>query len=697
MEKNLEQTTSNLIKIVVVGPECTGKTTLAQELAEHFQTAWVREYLREFSQEKLDKYNKRIEYSDNYTITKNQIRLENETIANAKRFLFCDTNFLQTMLYSELYFGQSDDFFKQYNATFSYNLYLLTNIDISWKADGLRDAPFQREKHYNYFKKRLMELNQPFIEISGNRAQRRQKSIETTNLLEIANQKGILFEDLVAISKKGFSLEQILKQIACFENGIPPIEILKPATINDGILTLSKLEAKTKAEFFDQSKNNYLVQKMVPASGAASRMFDFLNKFLNEFNPKTDTINAYINRNNAHDLSLFLVGLKKFPFYKKTKEILKYNFPDYKDWTPEKYYYTIVKLLLSADFLNFKNLPKGVIPFYKNQTPVEQHLKEAFFYARANGTTKVHFTISEEHLPVFEQIIKKAITTIGQNDFEVSFSFQKKYTDTIALNLDKTLYRTNDGAILFRQAGHGALFENLNYLDADIIFIKNIDNINPHHFDQAIMYKKALGGILIELQQQIFSYLKRLNKNTSEGKIKEIATFLQTKLNIPIIDDFDRLNLYEQKEFLRNKLNRPIRVCGMVKNEGNVGGGPFWVRNKNNEISLQIVEISQINTTDQTQKQILESATHFNPVDLVCGVRDYNGQKFDLRNYYDNNTGLLVEKTQDGKPILGYELPGLWNGAMSDWISVFVEVPLETFNPVKNVNDLLKFASVNSF
>jgi len=692
MEKDLEQTTSNLIRIVVIGPECTGKTTLAQQLAEHFQTTWVREYLREFSQEKLEKHNKQVAYSDNYTITKNQIRLENEILAKANRFLFCDTNFVQTMLYSELYFDKSDNFFNKCNATFRYNLYLLNDIDVPWENDGLRDAPLEREKHYNYFKKRLMELDIPFIEISGNQQQRKQKAIDTTNLLEITTQRGISYEDLVAFSKKGFSLGQVLRQIAYFENGISPVKILKPAIVNNGILRLSKIEIKEKAYFFDKNKNDYLIQKMVPASGAASRMFDFLNKFLNEFNLKTDTINAYINHNNAHDLSLFILGLKKFPFYKKIKDILKHKFPNYKSWTQEKYFHAIVELLLSANYLNFKNLPKGVISFYKTETPVEQHLKEAFFYARTKGTTKVHFTISEEHLPVFKQTTKKAIEKIGQNDFEVSFSFQKKHTDFIALNPDKTIYRTENGDILFRQAGHGALLENLNDLDSDIVFIKNIDNINPHYFDRTVLYKKALGGILIDLQRRIFNYLRLLEQNISENKIQKIVYFAQKELNIIIPEKFSQRSKFEKIEFLKIKLNRPIRVCGMVKNEGNAGGGPFWIKNKNNQVSLQIVELSQINIKNTKQKRILENATHFNPVDLVCGVRNYKGQKFDLRKYRDDNTGFLVEKTQNGDPILGYELPGLWNGAMSDWISVFVEVPLKTFNPVKNVNDLLKFA-----
>jgi len=693
MEKNLEQTASNIIRIVIIGPECTGKTTLAQQLAEHFQTYWVREYLREFSTEKLQKHNKRIEKSDNFTIVKNQILLENQTIEKANKFLFCDTNFVQTMIYSELYFDQSDDFFNQLHATFCYNLYLLTGIDVPWEADGLRDAPFQRKEHYLYFKKRLMELNLPAIEISGNQEQRIQNTIAIVSDLEIAMQKGILFEDLVFLQKKHFSLKTILRQIAVIEDGFPYVEVIKPATIDDGIFHFSKRKIKEKAEVFDLNKNNFTIQKMVPASGAASRMFNFLNKFLNEFDPKNDTINAYINHNNASDFGMFLVGLKKFPFYKNIKKILKSDFHDYRSWTQEKYYYTIVKILLSPNFMNFKNLPKGVIPFCGNETPVEQHVKEAFFYARTKGKTKIHFTISQEHLPVFEQTTKKIISRIGQNDFDVSFSFQKENTNVVALNPDKTIFRTENGDILFRQSGHGALLENLNNLNADIIFIKNIDNVSVNSFEQTILYKKALGGILIETQQRIFNYLRRLDQNPREAKIKNIAYFAQKEFNIIIPEYFWQRDRYEKIAFLREKLNRPIRVCGMVRNEGNVGGGPFWVKNKDNQISLQIVETSQINTNDHSQKQIVEQSTHFNPVDLVCGVKNYKGEKFNLLNYRDESTGFLTEKTKNGYPIIGYELPGLWNGAMADWISIFVEVSLKTFNPVKNVNDLLKFAS----
>jgi len=689
MEKALEQRKSDCIKIVMVGPESTGKTTLSKFLAAHFNTVWVKEYLREFSTEKLASENKLVEKSDNYILVKNQIALENEVVKQANRFLFCDTNFVQTMIYSELYFGEADGFFTQYIDKLKYDLYLLTGIDAEWEEDGIRDAPFERENHYNYFKKRLMDINVPFIEISGDEQERKQKAIQLVNDLELAQKRGFTPEDLVEFEKRGITLHDVLRQIEVFERGIPFVNLDRPATINEGIYRLSDEQIQEKETLFDNKKDSYSMQKFVPASGAASRMFQFLSKFLTYFNPETDTINAYINHNHAYDLNAFFVGLDKFPFYKEVKKILKADFPNYKSWPKDQYYHTFVNILLSEKYLNYCNLPKGVLPFHKNETPINEQLKEALLYSNSNGRTKVHFTISEEHLSTFNKVKGEAIEKLGQNEFDVSFSFQKKSTDTIAVHFNKTPFRKKCGNILFRQSGHGALLENLNDLNADIIFIKNIDNVSSNYFDEIILYKKTLGGILIELQQQVFRYLNELEQNVSDNILTEISLFAK-KINIIIPNNFDKLNKLNKIEFLKSKLNRPIRVCGMVKNEGEPGGGPFWVKNSRGEISLQIVETSQVNKLDEIQKQILERSTHFNPVDLVCGIRNYKGEKFDLLNYRDNNTGFLTEKTKDGCPILGYELPGLWNGAMSDWISVFVEVSLQTFNPVKTVNDLLK-------
>lgn len=691
MEEKLEQNTTKLIKIALVGPESTGKTTLASALATHFNTTWVREYLRDFSEEKLLNENKAIEATDNLKIVEEQLKLEALAEKYAHRFLFCDTNFIQTKIYSELYFGKSDAFFEYYVKKLKYDLYILTQIDVPWEEDELRDAPYERERHYNYFKNRLLEANLPFIEISGNLEERMEKAIQLSNDLELAKQKGFTPEDIVAFEKRGTTLAAVLKQIAVFEHGIPFVQLEKPAVINDGIIKLSTTEMQSKVTFFDANKDRFDIQKMVPASGAASRMFEFLNKFLRDFDPETQTINAYINHYRAHDLNAFFAGLEKFPFYKKVKRILKDDFPTYKSWSKEKYYHTFVNLLLAEEHLNYCNLPKGVLPFHKHQTPVQEHLKEALDYATSKSSTKLHFTISEEHKDTFEQTLTTAIQEIGKQNFEIDFSYQKKATDTIAVHFDKTPFRNEQNKeILFRQAGHGALLENLNDLDADIVFIKNIDNVSDVYYDEIIFYKKALGGLLIQLQDQIFAYLHELDQKLSPEKVIEIGVFAKKQLNIILPEDFARLALAVQIDLLKTKLNRPLRVSGMVKNEGEPGGGPFWVRNDRGELSLQIVESSQVNKTDEEQKQILEAATHFNPVDLVCGIKNYKGQKFDLIQFRDDTTGFITEKTKEGYPILGYELPGLWNGAMADWISVFVEVSIKTFSPVKTVNDLIK-------
>lgn len=691
MEEKLEHNPSALIKIALVGPESTGKTTLASALAAHFKTTWVREYLRDFAEEKLLNQNKSIEAADNLKIVEEQLKLEAMAEKYAHRFLFCDTNFIQTKIYSELYFGKSDTFFEHYVNKLKYDLYILTQIDVPWEEDELRDAPYERERHYNYFKKRLIDAKLAFVEISGNLEERMEKAIQLSNDLELAKQKGFTPQDIVAFEKRGTTLSAVLKQIAVFEHGIPFVQLEKPAVIHDGITKLTADEIQSKAVFFDTHKDRFDIQKMVPASGAASRMFEFLNKFLRDFDPETQTINAYINQHRMHELNAFFAGLEKFPFYKKVKRILKADFPDYKSWSKEKYYHKFVYLLLSDTHLNYCNLPKGVLPFHKHQTPVQEHLKEALAYATSKETTKVHFTISEEHKATFEQATRIAIQEIGAHKFEIDFSYQKKSTDSIAVHFDKTPFRSEqNGQILFRQAGHGALLENLNDLNADIVFIKNIDNVSDVYYDDIIFYKKALGGLLIELQDQVFAYLHELDQNPSAEKVGEISVFAKKQLNIILPDDFNRLALAMQIDLLQTKLNRPLRVSGMVKNEGEPGGGPFWVRNERGELSLQIVESSQVNKTDEEQKQILESATHFNPVDLVCGIKNYKADKFDLLEFRDDNTGFLTEKTKDGYPILGYELPGLWNGAMADWISVFVEVSIKTFSPVKTVNDLIK-------
>lgn len=496
-------------------------------------------------------------------------------------------------------------------------------------------------------------------------------------------------KDIKQIQDKGISLEKIEQQLHFFSKGIAKVNLEKSATIGDGILVFSTEEVENLTAFFDQNKGQKTIKKFVPASGAASRMFKFLIEFLTEFDFENDTINSYINHKRDHDLQVFLVGLRNFPFYRLVKDrILEFK-PNYYELEKDEKDYLFIKTLLSSEHFNFANKPKGVLPFHNKNglilSPIEEHLNETSFYKKEGIKPKVHFTISKEFQEDFEVI------TQNYSEIEVSYSYQKESTDTIAVNVDNTPFRLQDGSLLFRPGGHGALIENLNQLESDIIFIKNIDNVSQNHIVDIIKYKKVLGGLLLKTQEQVFNYLEQLETNKIDKELIEIIkVFTKEKLNISLPLNFDKFQKEYKIEFLFNELNKPIRVCGMVRNEGEPGGGPFWVKNENGLSSLQIVETSQINLKDKEQKKIVDLATHFNPVDLVCGIKDYKKNTFDLNKFVDTNTGFIVEKNKFGKPVKSFELPGLWNGAMAKWITLFVEVPLSTFNPVKTVNDLLK-------
>lgn len=350
---------------------------------------------------------------------------------------------------------------------------------------------------------------------------------------------------------------------------------------------------------------------------------------------------------------------------------------------------------MTAPQFDFANKPKGVLPFHQQGevsiTPIEEHLLECAFYAHADGKSKVHFTVSEEYQSQFETIVDAVKTTIEATHgvtIQVNYSYQDKATDVIALTPEGKPFRDKHDAIVFRPGGHGALIQNMNRLNADIVFVKNIDNVSHNHTAQIALYKKALGGILLQVQETVFRYLKYLHHDqVTLEMLHEIAQFVSQKLLMEISEDFPKYTRESKIDYLMEALNRPIRVCGMVKNEGEPGGGPFWVRDQKGRVFLQIIESSQI---EKNQRFIMEQATHFNPVDLVCGIRDFQGRNFDLTRFVDPHTGFIVEKNKDGRPLKAFELPGLWNGAMAKWITLFVEVPLETFNPVKTVNDLLK-------
>ncbi|MGE5944894.1 MAG: DUF4301 family protein, partial [Flavobacteriales bacterium] len=358
-----------------------------------------------------------------------------------------------------------------------------------------------------------------------------------------------------------------------------------------------------------------------------------------------------------------------------------------------------VKTMLDADKLNYSFYPKGLLPFHKYKTHVStafrEHLLEATLCASSNNNANLHFTVSEAHTKMFHtelENIKADLEKETNTKFNVSFSYQSKSTDTIAITANDELYRNEDGSLLFRPSGHGALIENLNTLDYDLIFIKNIDNIVVFEQNKPLSeYKKLVAGVLLKIQEQAFKYMHKFDEDEIlEDEIYNIELFVINRLNVSLGEAYKELSPEEKIGYLRDKLNKPIRVCGMVKNEGEPGGGPFWIKEENGNISLEIIEFAQIDFDNNEQKEIANSATHFNPTDLVCGVRDYKGNKFNLTEFVDPNAAFITMKSQGGVDIKAYELPGLWNGSMAHWNSIFVEIPVSTFNPVKTVNDLLK-------
>ena len=696
MEKNLKQESSEIIKIALFGPESTGKTTLAKQLAEHFDTVWTPEFARDYLQEKWDKTAQICDVNDMLPIAYGQTKLENQSLSTANKYLFCDTNLMVTKVFSEVYYNFCDPVLDKAARKHKYDLIFLTDIDVPWERDDLRDKAEGRESVFALFKQALIANNKPFITLSGDKEWRLKKAVSIIDDLEKALKMGFSSADFVQVYEHGIPLENIQKQLTIFKKGISKTVLVEPATVSNGILKLSKNDFQQKADFFDAHKSALKLNKFVPASGAASRMFKFLSEFLNDFDIEKESINAYINRKKDSELSIFIVGMGKFPFFDAVYGKLKEIFPDFDNLERDYKNYYFIKFLLSPDYFDYANKPKGVLPFHKYKTHIataaEEHLHECAYYASSNGVSNLHFTVSEAHQSQFESIIDTVKSEMEKESGTVintSYSFQNKSTDTIAVDLKNNPFRDKNDKLLFRPGGHGALIENLDNLDADIVFIKNIDNVIQNHIESIALYKKTLAGVLVELQQKVFKYLNGID----EGNVKhldEIIDFVKNELNIGVNDGFSKYTSENKISYLKELLDRPIRVCGMVKNEGEPGGGPFWVQDSKGVVSLQIVESSQVDLANAGQAKILASATHFNPVDLVCGMRNYKNEKFDLTQFVDHNSGFIVEKTQNGKPLKSYELPGLWNGAMAKWITVFVEVPLITFNPVKTVNDLLK-------
>lgn len=499
-------------------------------------------------------------------------------------------------------------------------------------------------------------------------------------------------EDKELLAKKGISEEKIAEQLACFEKGFPYLKLSAAASVeNGGIMKAEDKDFERYLAAWDAYKDgDKKIVKFVPASGAASRMFKNMFEFLGADydKPTTDFEKKFFD--HIHD----------FAFYNDLNAACMDNTGKNIDaLLSEQNYKAIVSNLLEAAGLNYGALPKGLLKFHRYadgvRTPLEEHLVEGALYAAGKtGEVNVHFTVSTEHRALFEKLVA---AKVGEYEakygtkFHISFSEQKPSTDTVAADMDNKPFRDKDGKLLFRPGGHGALIENLNDLDADIVFIKNIDNVVPDRLKaDTVTYKKLLAGVLVTLQKQAFEYLELLDSgHYSHEQLETIIRFVQQQLRCRRTD-LKELEDADLVIYLHKKLNRPMRVCGMVKNVGEPGGGPFLAYNPDGTISLQILESSQIDMKDPEKKAMFEKGTHFNPVDLVCAIRDYKGNKFNLLEHVDKATGFISYKSKNGKDLKALELPGLWNGSMSDWNTVFVEVPLSTFNPVKTVNDLLR-------
>jgi len=497
-------------------------------------------------------------------------------------------------------------------------------------------------------------------------------------------------EDLVQFKAKNNTKERVISQLNDFKTGFPFLELAGSASIEKGILKLDNAAENQYLQAWDQYLGEeHNVQKFVPASGAASRMFKDLFEFMEGISEQPS--NAFITK--------FFAEIHRFAFAKELDAVCLRNTGDSIDGLMEATNFkTVVQNLLLPEGLNYGALPKGLLRFHaygdEKRKAVVEHLVEGALYARTKtNQVNVHFTVSPEHRTLFEAEVKASAPAVEKGygiRLNISFSEQKSSTDTVAADSENNPFREK-GQILFRPGGHGALIENLNDLYADVVFVKNIDNIVPDRLkDTTVRYKKIIAGILVSRQKKVFEAIRLLESGQFEREqLLEIIHFVQNDL-CTRNPDIKNLEDSELAIYLINKLNRPIRVCGMVRNEGEPGGGPFWAYNSDGTISLQILESTQIDLNDSRKKAMFEQGTHFNPVDLVCAIRNYQGIKFKLTDFVDPKTAFISYKSKGGKELKALELPGLWNGAMSKWNTIFVEVPVITFNPVKTVNDLLR-------
>ena len=502
-------------------------------------------------------------------------------------------------------------------------------------------------------------------------------------------------KDHPTLEKHGLSVSQIETQFQQLQQGITPLDLVRPCRLGDGIIQFSQQQREEYQEHFQIAHSRGRVSKFIPASGAATRMFKDLLQFLEQLpsSPTTEDKDSLLPEKIIQTWE----KLDKFPFIHDLHHYCEIHALNFHDLYHGKQIAPVVQALLHSPGLGFANFPKALLPFHQypdgTRTSLEEHVHEAMMYdPKASNHLQIHLTVSAQ----FETQVKAHIATIQQkmaskgHTIQITVSVQKSSTDTIAIDSQEQLFRNVEGRLVFRPGGHGALLENLNDSQGDVVLISNIDNVVPDHLKgEIITWRMCLAGYLVVLQEKIFHHLKLLEAATP-SVVKITTKFVQNHLHSHFPTFYDQLDTPGQSAELKRFLDRPLRVCGMVPNTGDPGGGPFWVQHSDGSQSRQVVEQSQADPGSQRQQQLFASATHFNPVDLVCGIRNYQGKPFNLLNFRDPETSFISHKTYEGRPLKALEWPGLWNGGMADWITLFVEIPRSTFNPVKTFLDWLQ-------
>ncbi|MDR1414629.1 MAG: DUF4301 family protein [Odoribacteraceae bacterium] len=512
--------------------------------------------------------------------------------------------------------------------------------------------------------------------------------------------------DLKLFKRLGVKPDQVDGQLQRFRDGCGHVELHDAAAPGNGIRTLAPDEADNYAALHEARKATVPMTKMVPASGSATRMFKTLNTFMTTYTASDEEYLRLRQEREPGTVSAFFDKIKEYPFFRQLREVIYADHLDVDKLLHKNQFIEILEYLLTPKGLNYNATPKGLICFHLYQeharTAFEEHLVEGALYCHNGKTANLHFTVAAEHADKFKALLKSVRARYQREtgiQFKVSFSVQRSDTDTVSVTPDGNLLRDERGAIVFRPGGHGALIHNLNELKEEVVFIKNIDNVTPDRNKAAtVRYKRALGGILLETRERIFHHARLLEKREpSAAVLDEIEEFIRRHLGYRPGEEAARAGKRERVKLLKQLLDRPLRVCGMVKNEGEPGGGPFWVGSPADGYRLMIVESAQVDLKNRAQRGIFERSTHFNPVDIVCSTYNHKGKKYNLLDFVDDRQAFITTKSFNGREILVQELPGLWNGAMANWNTIFVEVPLETFTPVKTVFDLLRVEHLNVF